>query len=115
MDDPTPAHTRIDTPHDHDHHGATVRVQFQHAALQKTDAVAQYLRERARFQLLTGCQLVVHCGGCMLNRREMSFRVEEAMRQGVSVTNYGVLIAYVLGILPRALAPFPAARLALDE
>lgn len=64
---------------------------------------------------VTGCQLVVHCGGCMLNRREMSFRVEEAMRQGVSVTNYGVLIAYVLGILPRALAPFPAARLALDE
>ncbi len=64
---------------------------------------------------VTGYQLVVHCGGCMLNRREMSFRVEEAERQGVSVTNYGVLIAYVLGILPRALAPFPAARLALTE
>ena len=59
--------------------------------------------------------LIVHCGGCMLNRREMSFRVEEAARQGVSVTNYGVVIAYVLGILPRALEPFPAARLALTE
>jgi predicted GTPase len=64
---------------------------------------------------VSGYALVVHCGGCMLNRREMNFRVEEAERQGVSVTNYGVLIAYVLGILPRALAPFPAARLALQE
>ncbi len=64
---------------------------------------------------VSGYALVVHCGGCMLNRREMNFRVEEAARQGVSVTNYGVLIAYVLGILPRALQPFSAARLALDE
>ena len=64
---------------------------------------------------VSGYQLVVHCGGCMLNRREMSFRAEEAASQGVSVTNYGVLIAYVLGILPRALAPFPAALLALNE
>lgn len=64
---------------------------------------------------VSGYKLVVHCGGCMLNRREMSFRSEEAKAQGVSVTNYGVLIAYVLGILPRALAPFPAARLALEE
>ena len=64
---------------------------------------------------VSGYKLVVHCGGCMLNRREMSFRAEEAASQGVAVTNYGVLIAYVLGILPRALEPFPAARLALDE
>ena len=64
---------------------------------------------------LSGYSLIVHCGGCMLNRREMSFRAEEAERQGVSVTNYGVVIAYVLGILPRALEPFPAAFLALSE
>ena len=64
---------------------------------------------------VSGYQLVVHCGGCMLNRREMSFRAEEAASQGVSVTNYGVLIAYVLGILPRALAPFPAALLVLNK
>ena len=63
---------------------------------------------------IAGYALVVHCGGCMLNRREMSFRVEEAREQGVSITNYGVVIAYALGILPRALAPFPAARLALE-
>ena len=64
---------------------------------------------------LTDYALIVHCGGCMLNRREMQYRVETARQQGVAVTNYGVLIAYVLGILPRALKPFPEACLALAE
>ncbi|MVB10489.1 GTPase Der [Caprobacter fermentans] len=59
--------------------------------------------------------VIVHCGGCMLNRREMQYRVEKAREQGVSITNYGVLIAYVMGILPRAIKPFPAASMALDE
>ncbi len=48
-------------------------------------------------------KLVVHCGGCMLNRREMSWRLECCREQGVPVTNYGVLIAYLNGILERAL------------
>ncbi len=59
--------------------------------------------------------VIVHCGGCMLNRREMQYRVEKAREQGVYITNYGMLIAYVMGILPRALQPFPAASLALEE
>jgi [FeFe] hydrogenase H-cluster maturation GTPase HydF len=59
--------------------------------------------------------VIVHCGGCMLNRREMQYRVEKAHEQGVDITNYGMLIAYVMGILPRALQPFPAASLALEE
>lgn len=59
--------------------------------------------------------VVVHCGGCMLNRREMQYRVEQARQQGVCITNYGVLIAYVHGILTRALQPFPAARLMLAD
>jgi len=59
--------------------------------------------------------VIVHCGACMLNRREMQFRVEKAREQGVYITNYGMLIAYVQGILARALQPFPAARLALEE
>lgn len=59
--------------------------------------------------------VIIHCGGCMLNRREMQYRVEVAREQGVSITNYGMLIAYVLGILPRALKPFPSASLALEE
>jgi [FeFe] hydrogenase H-cluster maturation GTPase HydF len=59
--------------------------------------------------------VIVHCGGCMLNRREMQYRVEKAREQGVYITNYGMLIAYVMGILPRALKPFPAASLALEK
>lgn len=59
--------------------------------------------------------VIVHCGGCMLGRREMQYRVDTAREQNVAITNYGMLIAYVQGILPRALMPFPAARLALEE
>ncbi len=59
--------------------------------------------------------LIVHCGACMLNRREMLHRLSVAREKGVPIVNYGVLIAHVHGILPRALAPFPAARLILDD
>lgn len=59
--------------------------------------------------------VIVHCGGCMLNRREMQYRVARAREQGVYITNYGMLIAYVQGILERALKPFPAASLAWSE
>ncbi|HBN83567.1 MAG TPA: [FeFe] hydrogenase H-cluster maturation GTPase HydF, partial [Clostridiales bacterium] len=59
--------------------------------------------------------LIVHCGGCMLNRREMLYRVEKAREQGVYITNYGVLIAYVMGILKRAIKPFPEASAVLEE
>ena len=54
-------------------------------------------------------KLVVHCGACMLNRREMLSRIMHCRDQGVSVTNYGLTIAYSLGIFERALEPFPAA------
>ena len=47
-------------------------------------------------------RLVVHCGGCMLNKREMQYRLACCREQGVPVTNYGVLIAYLNGILERA-------------
>lgn len=48
-------------------------------------------------------KMVVHCGGCMLNRREMMYRLSSCKEQGVPVTNYGVLIAYCNGILERTL------------
>jgi [FeFe] hydrogenase H-cluster maturation GTPase HydF len=51
--------------------------------------------------------LVVHCGACMLNRREMLYRLSEVSERQVPVVNYGLLIAYVHGILERALEPFP--------
>ncbi len=53
-------------------------------------------------------RLVVHCGACMLNRREMLSRIMQAQEAGVPIVNYGVLIAQVQGVLERALSPFPA-------
>ena len=57
---------------------------------------------------LTPYALVVHCGGCTLNPKEMAARQRLAVDQAVPITNYGVLIAAVHGILPRTLQPFPA-------
>jgi [FeFe] hydrogenase H-cluster maturation GTPase HydF len=54
-------------------------------------------------------KLVVHCGACMWNRREMLGRVLRCQQAGVPITNYGLTIAYSLGIFARALEPFPAA------
>ncbi|MFZ5831340.1 MAG: [FeFe] hydrogenase H-cluster maturation GTPase HydF [Planctomycetota bacterium] len=54
-------------------------------------------------------QLVVHCGGCMWNRREMLTRMMRCRRAGVPICNYGMTIAYTLGIFDRALEPFPDA------
>jgi len=53
---------------------------------------------------LVGYRLVVHCGGCMLNEREMRFRLRSAADQGIPMTNYGILIAYMKGILKRSIA-----------
>jgi len=58
---------------------------------------------------LSPYRLVVHCGACMWNRREMLTRILHCRQAGVPITNYGVVIAYSLGILERALEPFPGA------
>jgi [FeFe] hydrogenase H-cluster maturation GTPase HydF len=60
-------------------------------------------------QDLSPYRLVVHCGACMWNRREMLSRILRCQQAGVPVTNYGLAIAYSLGIFERALEPFPAA------
>jgi [FeFe] hydrogenase H-cluster maturation GTPase HydF len=54
-------------------------------------------------------KLVIHCGACMWNRRQMLSRILQCQQAGVPITNYGLTIAYSLGILARALEPFPAA------
>ena len=59
---------------------------------------------------LSPYKLVVHCGGCMLNEREMQNRQGAAEEGGVPYTNYGIMIAYINGILKRSLAPFPEYR-----
>ncbi len=52
-------------------------------------------------------KLVIHCGGCMLTQREMLNRIYQAKEQNVPITNYGVVISFLEGVLDRALSPFP--------
>ncbi|MFC1559371.1 [FeFe] hydrogenase H-cluster maturation GTPase HydF [Gemmatimonadota bacterium] len=54
---------------------------------------------------LQGLRLVVHCGACMLNRRNMMSRIERCREAGVPITNYGMTIAWCLGIFDRAMEP----------
>lgn len=58
---------------------------------------------------LSDYKIIIHCGACMWNRREMLSRIMRARQAGVPITNYGLTIAYSLGIFERALEPFPAA------
>lgn len=56
---------------------------------------------------LSEYKLIIHCGGCMLNEREMRYRQKCAKDQGVPITNYGIVIAYMQGILRRSVELFP--------
>ena len=56
---------------------------------------------------MTDYKLVIHCGSCMFNRRETLNRIMYCSQCNVPVSNYGLTIAALLGILERALAPFP--------
>ena len=78
--------------------------------------IKEYTHKQPNFQFTSGTEfpddlsqykLIVHCGGCMLNEREMKYRYKCAVDQHVPITNYGILIAYVKGILKRSLAIFP--------
>ena len=75
-----------------------------------------YTKKELRFEFTSGGEfpddpspyaLVMHCGGCMLNEREMKSRIARAREAGVPITNYGIAIAQAHGILRRALSPFP--------
>jgi [FeFe] hydrogenase H-cluster maturation GTPase HydF len=54
-------------------------------------------------------RLIIHCGGCMLTRREMLARIQKAKEEKVPITNYGLSISFSQGVIRRALSPFPAA------
>lgn len=78
--------------------------------------VREQLGEKIEFDFVSGrsypenikdYKLVIHCAGCMLNKREMMDRIEASEIQGVPVVNYGVAIAFLHGIMERALKPFP--------
>lgn len=80
--------------------------------------VRNYTKKNINFEFTSGKDfpedlskyaLVIHCGGCTLNKREMQSRTGYAADSGVPMTNYGVAIAHMHGILERSLAPFPDA------
>ncbi|MDR0522335.1 MAG: [FeFe] hydrogenase H-cluster maturation GTPase HydF [Planctomycetaceae bacterium] len=78
--------------------------------------IRDYTGKEIRFAFTSGTEfpddlspykLVVHCGGCMLNEREMKYRVKCAQDQNIPITNYGIAIAFMQGIVPRCLAMLP--------
>ena len=64
---------------------------------------------------LSPYKMIVHSGGCMLNEREMKYSLACAKDQNIPMTNYGILIAYIQGILKRSVEPFPAVSMMLTE
>lgn len=85
--------------------------------------IREYTGKEIRIETTSGTEfpdelgkyrLIVHCGGCMLNEREMKYRLSCAQDQGVPMTNYGILIAYVKGILKRSVEVFPEIASLLD-
>ena len=66
-------------------------------------------------ETLEGYKLVIHCGGCMLNEREMKYRVKQTLDNGIPITNYGIAIAHMNGILKRSIELFPDAVKALYD
>ena len=77
--------------------------------------IQNYTGKKLEFEFTSGTEfpldlspyaLIVHCGGCTLNEREMKFRLKCAEDQSIPMTNYGICIAYMNGILERSIAPF---------
>jgi [FeFe] hydrogenase H-cluster maturation GTPase HydF len=64
---------------------------------------------------LSKYKLIIHCGGCMLTEREIKYREKCAMDQNVPITNYGIIIAYMQGILKRSLEAFPQLLMEIED
>lgn len=78
--------------------------------------IKNYTKKELHFEFTSGTEfpeelskysLIIHCGGCMLNEKEMQYRLRHAADCGVPITNYGIAIAQIHGILKRSLEPFP--------
>ncbi len=86
--------------------------------------IRQYTGREPKFEFTSGgdfpeditCyKLIVHCGACMLNEREVKYRIRCAEDQHVPITNYGVAMAYIHGILKRSVRPFPDIAASLEN
>jgi [FeFe] hydrogenase H-cluster maturation GTPase HydF len=80
--------------------------------------INQYLGKNIIFDVCSGSdypsnledyKLIIHCGGCMINRRFMLSRILKAREKNIPITNYGLVIAYTQGVIERVLALFPSA------
>jgi [FeFe] hydrogenase H-cluster maturation GTPase HydF len=78
--------------------------------------IGEYTGKKLNFAFTSGTEfpfnfdvykLIIHCGGCMLNEREMKHRIRTAEDHNVPITNYGIAIAYMKGILKRSISAFP--------
>ena len=76
--------------------------------------IRSYTKKEVEFEFTSGTEfpldlssykMIVHCGGCMLNEREMKYRLKCAEDAKIPITNYGTCIAYINGILNRSLEP----------
>lgn len=105
--------------------GCTHHRQCGDIGTQKLPAwISKYTGKTLSFEFTSGGEfpedlskyaLVVHCGGCMLNEREMKYRIKQTLDSGTPITNYGTAIAHLNGILKRSLLPFPEVLKALSD
>ena len=88
------------------------------------DWIKNYTKKDIQFEFTSGTEfpedlskyaLIIHCGGCMLNEREMQYRLGHATDCGIPMTNYGIAIAQIHGILKRSLEPFPEVQILLEN
>lgn len=81
-----------------------------------TEKIPAMLRKKADVQIdftqgteypddLDKYKVIIHCGGCMLNEKEMKARIEAAKKHNIAITNYGMTIAYLTGVLERSMKP----------
>lgn len=86
--------------------------------------IKNYTGRQLKFEFTSGAdfpdeleryRLIIHCGGCMLNEREVRYRQKCALDQNVPITNYGTAIAFMQGILKRSIAMFPHLLMELEE
>ncbi len=84
----------------------TVKIPYLIKDYTKADVVFSFSSGAEFPEDLSKYSLIVHCGGCMLNEREMKYRIHSAKDQGVPITNYGMLLAKISGVLDRSLEIF---------
>lgn len=86
--------------------------------------IMQHTGKQLNFEFTSGTEfpydlskykMIIHCGGCTLNEREMKYRIKCAKDQNIPITNYGILISYIQGILKRTVEPFPHISYLLEE